>query len=154
MGDFRFWIESDAWRVSFCFRSLYIAAILWNNIQDRIGSIFLVMLFLNIDKYTFHWNTWRIDRNNWRVALFIMSLSPHQNLTALMERYNWSKIELLSKVWLVSNDKLDKITIPQYNLMLISISYKVILFIGSSVLLRGFKLGDEVLDVYGVDKKL
>ena len=27
-GDFRFWIESDAWRVSFCFRSLYIAAIL------------------------------------------------------------------------------------------------------------------------------
>ena len=28
MGDFRFWIESDAWRVSFCFRSLYIASIL------------------------------------------------------------------------------------------------------------------------------
>ena len=28
MGDFRFWIESDAWRVSFCFRSLYIADIL------------------------------------------------------------------------------------------------------------------------------
>ena len=29
-GDFRFWIESDAWRVSLCFRSLYIANILWN----------------------------------------------------------------------------------------------------------------------------
>ena len=28
MGDFRFWIESDALRVPFCFRSLHIAAIL------------------------------------------------------------------------------------------------------------------------------
>ena len=27
-GDFRFLIESDAWRVSFCFRSLCISAIL------------------------------------------------------------------------------------------------------------------------------
>ena len=28
MGDFRFWVESDAWGVSFCFRLLYIADIL------------------------------------------------------------------------------------------------------------------------------
>ena len=28
MDDFRFWIESDAWRISFCFRSLYISSIL------------------------------------------------------------------------------------------------------------------------------
>ena len=27
MDDFRFWIENDAWRVSFCFSSLYIAAV-------------------------------------------------------------------------------------------------------------------------------
>ena len=28
MGGFRFWIESDSWRVSFCFISLYVEAIL------------------------------------------------------------------------------------------------------------------------------
>ena len=27
-GDFRFWIVSDAWRVSLCFSSLYISDIL------------------------------------------------------------------------------------------------------------------------------
>ena len=34
---FRFWISSDCWRVSFCFMSLYIEAILWNYIQARLG---------------------------------------------------------------------------------------------------------------------
>ena len=29
-GDLRFWISSDAWRVSLCFRSLHSAYILWN----------------------------------------------------------------------------------------------------------------------------
>ena len=36
--------------------------------------------------------------------------------------------------------------------MLITIFYQIILVIGSSVLLGGFELGDEVLDVYGVEK--
>ena len=36
LGDFRFWIEGDAWRISSCFRSLYIAYILWNYIQDNL----------------------------------------------------------------------------------------------------------------------
>ena len=39
IGDFRCWIESDSWRVSFYFRSLYIADILWNYIQASLGSI-------------------------------------------------------------------------------------------------------------------
>ena len=37
--------------------------------------------------------------------------------------------------------------------MLISIFYLIILILGDSVLLGEFKLGDEVLDVYGVDAK-
>ena len=37
--------------------------------------------------------------------------------------------------------------------MLVAISYQIILILGDSVLFGGFKLGDEVLDVYGVDKK-
>ena len=36
-GDFRFWIVSDACRVSLCFRSLYIAAILCNYIQASLS---------------------------------------------------------------------------------------------------------------------
>ena len=37
--------------------------------------------------------------------------------------------------------------------MLIDIFYQIILIIGDSVLLGGFKLGDEVLDVYVVNSK-
>ena len=35
--NFRFWIESYAWRLSLCFRSLYIAAILWKYTQNFPG---------------------------------------------------------------------------------------------------------------------
>ena len=38
-GDFRFWIASGAWRVSFCFRYLYIETILLKDIQDSLGSL-------------------------------------------------------------------------------------------------------------------
>ena len=38
--------------------------------------------------------------------------------------------------------------------MLIEISNHTILILGDSVLLGEFKLGEEVLDVYGVDEKL
>ena len=54
MRDFRFWIESDALRISFFFKSLYIAAIFWNYIQDILGLICLALLLLNIDKSPFH----------------------------------------------------------------------------------------------------
>ena len=37
--------------------------------------------------------------------------------------------------------------------MLVSIFYQIILIIGESVLLRGLKLGYEVLYVYGLDAK-
>ena len=40
-GDFKFWIASGDCRVSFCFRSLYTADILWKYIQGRIGSLYL-----------------------------------------------------------------------------------------------------------------
>ena len=38
--------------------------------------------------------------------------------------------------------------------MLISISYHIILIIGKYVLLVGFELGDEVLDIFSVEKKI
>ena len=43
-----FWIASDAWRVSLCSRSLFIADILWNYIQYFLGS-----LCLSHQNYTF-----------------------------------------------------------------------------------------------------
>ena len=38
-GGFRFFILSDTWRVSLCFWSLYIGAILWNIIQYIPGLL-------------------------------------------------------------------------------------------------------------------
>ena len=40
------------------------------------------------------------------------------------------------------------------NMILIGISNHIILILGDSILLGRFKLGDEVLDVYGVDEKI
>ena len=48
-GDFRFWIESDASGVSLYFRYQYVAAILWNCIQDSLGSLCLALLFIKLD---------------------------------------------------------------------------------------------------------
>ena len=39
-------------------------------------------------------------------------------------------------------------------MMLIDILYQIILIIGDYFLLGGFKLGDEVLGVYGMDAKI
>ena len=47
--NFSFWIESGAWRVSFCFRSLDIADIFWNYIKSILGYFFLGILLLKID---------------------------------------------------------------------------------------------------------
>ena len=52
LGDLRFWIARDDWRVSWCFRSLYIAAILWNIIQDSLVSLCDAWLLLNMDTFT------------------------------------------------------------------------------------------------------
>ena len=54
----------------------------------------------------------------------------------------------------MSNTKSYNSTCPWENLILIAIFYHIILVIGSYVLLGGFELGDEVLDVYGVDKQI
>ena len=79
---------------------------------------------------TINEHTWQMVRSTWRVTLFRMSLSQHQNLTALKDCCNWSKRELLSKVWMMSKTKADKITHPLENMMLISILYHIILVIG------------------------
>ena len=62
--------------------------------------------------------------------LFRMSLFPNQNLTALMERSNYTKRELLSKVWMVSNTKSDKRIHQPENMMPIAIFYQFILVRG------------------------
>ena len=110
MGDFRCWIESYSWRVSFCFVSLYIADILYNLIQGSLWSLFLALLLLKIDTlltpcatflfrfhyhYPFHWHAWQIGGNTWGVKSFKISLSPHQHLTALITLCKWPKGELL-----------------------------------------------------------
>ena len=56
-------------------------------------------------------------------------------------------------VWLVSKTKAEKSTIPPGNIMLIAILNQIILIIEDSILFGRFKLGDEVLDFYGVDTK-
>ena len=53
----------------------------------------------------------------------------------------------------VSSTKAKNSTIPPVNIDLVAIAYQIILTLGGSVLLVGFKLRDELLDVYGVDKK-
>ena len=54
---------------------------------------------------------------------------------------------------MVSKTKVDNRTSPTGNMMLIAISYQIILIVEESVLLGVFKLGDEVLDVFGMDNK-
>ena len=54
---------------------------------------------------------------------------------------------------MMSNTKVENRTIPPGNMMLIDIFYEIILILWDSVLLGGFELVDEVLDVYGVDNK-
>ena len=60
---------------------------------------------------------------------------------------------LPASVWLVYRTKTEKINILPLNMMLIYIFYHIILILGDSVLLGGFKLGDKAPGVYGVDAK-
>ena len=54
----------------------------------------------------------------------------------------------------MSKNKADNSNLTPENLMLISIFYQIILVIGKYVLFGRFELGDEVLDVYRVDKTI
>ena len=54
----------------------------------------------------------------------------------------------------MSKNKSEMSPTPPLNLMLITISYHIIMIIGDSVLLGGFKPGDEVIDVFCVDKTI
>ena len=50
-GDLSFFIESYAWRVFWCFRSLSIASVMWNMIQAILGSLCDARVLFN--KYTY-----------------------------------------------------------------------------------------------------
>ena len=50
--------------------------------------------------------------------------------------------------------KADQIKISTVNIILISIFYQLILLLGYSILLDGFKIRDEVLDLSRVDAKI
>ena len=54
---------------------------------------------------------------------------------------------------MVSNSKEENNASTPGNMMLISFLYQIILLIGESILLGGSKIGDEVLNVSGVDEK-
>ena len=53
----------------------------------------------------------------------------------------------------MSKTKVENKNISLLNLMQISIFYLIVMILGDSVLLGGFTLADEALDVYGVDNK-
>ena len=63
-GDFRLCISSNDWKVSWCFRSLWIAYSLWKMIQSSLGSLCVDRLLLNMDRFTnperayFAWVSW------------------------------------------------------------------------------------------------
>ena len=56
-----------------------------------------------------------------------------------------------SSVILVSKFKLEQITIPLGNIILVSVFYQLLMVLGDSILLEGLKLGFEVLDILGLD---
>ena len=47
----------------------------------------------------------------------------------------------------------DNSTYPPLNMMLVSIFYQILMFIGYPILLGGFKLGDDTLALSGVGAK-
>ena len=56
-------------------------------------------------------------------------------------------------VWLMSKFKSDQSTCPPGNMTMISVLYNILLIIGDPILLGRLKLGDDVLDLSGVDAK-
>ena len=52
----------------------------------------------------------------------------------------------------MSKNKSEKKTIPPGNLLLVAIYYQLILILGESVLLGGFQLGEDLIDVFCVEK--
>ena len=114
-GDFRFCIAINAWRISWCFRSLYIAAILWNNIQDILWSHCEARVLLKLDTFTKlvrPLNFWSSCSSSVLFTCLINSqkylLSPHQDLrvvktfaTTLQEYYNQRVDHSHPQYWLI-----------------------------------------------------
>ena len=57
-------------------------------------------------------------------------------------------------VCLVSMTKSEKSTIPTRKRILVVISYQIILILVESILLGGFELGEEFLDVFGKEENI
>ena len=83
LGDFRFWISSDAFRVSWCFRSLYISPILCNMVQAIWRSLWMPRFFswsiyllspcitflIGFHSHpSFHSHAWLLRGNTWGVV--------------------------------------------------------------------------------------
>ena len=90
-ADFIFWIARNDWRMYWCFRSLYIVAILWNMIQASLGSLCVARFFLNMDTFTnpkweflfgshncppFYSRAWLLYGNTWQM-IFIGCCNRH-----------------------------------------------------------------------------
>ena len=85
MGDWMFWIERNYWRISWCFRSLYIADIFWNIIQVSLVSLCEACVLLKLDTFNnperdffsglhthspFYSPVWLLSRNtSWRTFI-------------------------------------------------------------------------------------
>ena len=85
LGDLIFWIARYSWRVSWCLRSLYIVAILWNMIQDIIGSICVAHFFLELDTFT----------NPVHEFLVWISWSPSLSFTCLISTRQYLRDDFL-----------------------------------------------------------
>ena len=59
------------------------------------------------------------------------------------------RLEFPLSVLLVSKLTVEMTKLPPQNLILISVFYQILLFIGYTILLGGLKLGYEVLDLLG-----
>ena len=67
VGDLRFCIASDSLRVSWYFRYLYIANILWNMIHSSLVPIYESRVFLKLGTFT----------NPVQVLIFGLHVNPH-----------------------------------------------------------------------------
>ena len=115
-GDLRFWIASNAWRVSWCLRLLNIKSILWKMIQASLLLLHKAFVMLNMDTFNkpvlelLFWSSWSpsflftrlITSRKYLMEDFSrMSVLPHWYLPDLTMFYNCfvMPLELKGKPW-------------------------------------------------------
>ena len=85
-GELRLFIARNDWRVSWYFRSLYIASILWNIIKASLGSLCEACVLLNLNIFI---NPLRVLMfcSSWSsYFLFIHLITSRKNLTEVLHR--------------------------------------------------------------------